>query len=167
MLANKFMQIIIAIIAVTFISSAAQAAESFTPQPIAKSERCPVCGMYPANFPHWHAQIVFKNGEHASFDAAADMFRFLNNMGKFDKKHVAADIGKIFVPAYDKSGWLDAKQAYFVAGSKVKGPMGNDLPAFSSKDEAIRFSQKSGGKPLSFEQITPEVVNSADEEHSH
>lgn len=163
---KKFSQFILALCALSFVTTAAHAAETYTPQPIAKSERCPVCGMYPANYPKWHAQIVFKDGGHASFDSAADMFRFLHNMAKYDKKHVAADIGKIFVPAYDKGRWLDARQAFFVAGSKAQGPMGNDFPAFASKDDATRFSQKSGGKPLSFEQVTPAVV-SGDNGHSH
>lgn len=167
MLVKKLVQLMVALFAVSFITTAVQATETYAPQPIVKSERCPVCGMYPANFQKWHAQIVFKDGEHSSFDSAADMFRFLNNMAEYDKKHVATDIGKIFVPAYDKGGWLDAKQAFFVAGSKVKGPMGNDLPAFASKDDAIRFSQKSGGKALSYEQITPAVVSGGEDGHSH
>jgi nitrous oxide reductase accessory protein NosL len=157
----------ILLLAGSLIATAAQATEDYAVQPIAKAERCPVCGMYPANFPQWHAQIVFKDGEHSSFDSAAELFRFLNNMAKYDKKHVAADIGKIFVPAYNKGAWLDAKQAFFVAGSKIKGPMGNDLPAFASRDEAVRFSLKSGGKTLSFEQITPAVINAGVHEHSH
>lgn len=166
-LVKKLMQFVVAQFALSFIATAVQAAEAYAPQPIAKSERCPVCGMYPANHPKWHTQIVFKEGIHSSFDSAADMSRFLNNMAKYDKKHVATDISKIYVPAYDKGGWLDGRKAFFVAGSKVKGPMGNDLPAFASKDDAIRFSQKAGGKTLSFEQITPAVVNGGDDGHSH
>lgn len=163
---NKLVQFIL-LLAGSLIAAAAQATEDYAVQPIAKAERCPVCGMYPANFPQWHAQIVFKDGEHSSFDSAAELFRFLNNMSKYDKKHVAADIGKIFVAAYNKGAWLDAKQAFFVAGSKIQGPMGNDLPAFASRDEAVRFSLKSGGKALSFEQITPAVINAGVHEHSH
>lgn len=167
MLGKKLMQFIVALFALSFIATAVQAAEAYAPQPIAKSERCPVCGMYPANYPKWHAQIVFKDGEHSSFDSAADMFRFLNNMAKYDKKHVAADIGKHFVPAYDKGGWLEAKQAFFVAGSKVKGPMGNDFLAFSSKDDATHFIQQSGGEMLSFEQALSAVISNGTEGHSH
>jgi copper chaperone NosL len=167
MLVKRLMQLIIALFAWSFIATTLQAAETYAPQPIAKSERCPVCGMFPANYPKWHAQIVFKDGEHTSFDSAAEMFRFLNNMVKFDKKHVAQDIGKIYVPAYDKGGWLDAKQAIFVAGSKAKGPMGNDFPAFSNKEDATRFIQMSGGKMLGFEQVTPTVINAVTGEHSH
>lgn len=164
---KKLMRLVVALTALSFISMAAHAGEDYAPQPIAKSERCPVCGMYPAQFPQWHAQIVFKDGEHTSFDSAAEMFRFLHNMAKYEKKHVAADIGKIFVPAYDKGAWLDAKQAFFVAGSKIQGPMGNDLPAFASKNAAVRFSKKSGGKIFSFDQVTPAVVDGSNHEHSH
>lgn len=161
------MRLVVALTALSFISMATQAGEDYAPQPIAKSERCPVCGMYPAQFPQWHAQIVFKDGSHTSFDSAAELFRFLEDMTKYDKKHVAADIGKIFVPAYNKGAWLDARQAFFVAGSKVQGPMGNDLPAFARKDEAILFSQKSGGKTFSFAQVTPAVINDSEHQHSH
>lgn len=164
---NKLLQFIVALSALSFITPAALATDDYAPQAIAKSEICPVCGMYPANFPQWHAQIVFKDGGHSSFDSAAEMFRFIHNMKKYDKKHVAADIGKYFVPAYDKGAWLDAKQAFFVAGSTAQGPMGHDLPAFASKDEAIRFSQKSGGKVFSFEQITPAVMDESHHHHSH
>lgn len=167
MFINKLMQLIIALSAFLFISTASQAVEDFAPQAIAKSERCPVCGMYPANFPQWHAQIVFKDGSHSSFDSAAELFRFLHNVAKYDKKHGAPDIGRIYVTAYEKGGWLDARQSFFVAGSKVHGPMGNDLPAFASKEGAARFSQKSGGKIYSFEQITPAVMDEGNHDHSH
>lgn len=164
---NKLMQLIIVLFAFSFISNASQAVEDLAPQAIAKSERCPVCGMYPANFPQWHAQIVFRDGTHSSFDSAAEMFRFLHNMAKYDKKHATPDIGRIYVPAYEKGGWLDARQSFFVAGSKVNGPMGSDLPAFASKKEAARFSQKSGGKIYSFEQVTPAVMDEDNHDHSH
>lgn len=167
MFVKKLVQFMVALFALSFINGAALAAENYAARPIAKTERCPVCGMYPAQFPQWHAQIVFKDGAYTSFDSAAEMFRFLDDMSKYDKKHVASDIAKIFVPAYDKGSWLDAKRAFFVAGSKIQGPMGSDLPAFSSKDEAVRFSQKSGGKALSFEQITPAAITEAEHSHSH
>lgn len=166
MLFKKSMHFIITLIILS-CTSTTHADENHTARAIAKSERCPVCGMYPANFPKWHAQIIFRDGEHASFDSAAEMFRFLHNMAKYDKKHVAVDINKIFVPEYNKGKWLDAKQAFFVAGSNAKGPMGNDLPAFASKEEAARFSQQSGGNAFNFEQITPALINEGGHQHSH
>lgn len=150
--------------ALALFSAAALGADEYAPRPIAKNERCVVCGMYPANYPKWHSQIVFKDGEHSSFDSPIEMFRFVHNMAKYDKRHSNADIGKIFVPDYEKGGWIDAKLAYFVSGSDAKGPMGNDLPAFASKEAAAGFSKKAGGEVFSFQQVTPAVVNGG---HGH
>jgi nitrous oxide reductase accessory protein NosL len=149
---------IAALFALSVFAAATQAGEEYAPKPIAKSERCPVCGMYPANYPKWHAQIVFKHGEHSSFDSPIEMFRFVHNMAKYDKRHVTADIGMIYVPDFDTGSWLEARQAFFVIGSRAKGPMGDDLPAFASKDAASGFIKNSGGEVLTFQQVTPSVV---------
>lgn len=165
MFVRRFTSFIFALFALALMATAAHAAENYAPRPIAKSDRCPVCGMYPANFPQWHAQIVFKDGEHSSFDSAADMFRFLNSMAEYDKKHVATDVGGIFVPAHDNGAWLSAKQAFFVTHSNVKGPMGDDFPAFANEEDAMRFSRKSGGNILRFDQVTPAVIDGDGHHH--
>ncbi|HEY6095061.1 MAG TPA: nitrous oxide reductase accessory protein NosL [Gallionellaceae bacterium] len=167
MQARMLPQFIVLMLAFSFSPTAVHAGEDFAPQTIAQSERCPVCGMYPARFPQWHAQIVFRDGEHTSFDSAAEVFRFLNDMAQYDSKHAAADIGKIFVPAYGTGAWLDARLSFFVAGSKAKGPMGSDFPAFASKEEAIRFTQTSGGKMLTFDQATAAVLADSSHMHTH
>lgn len=164
---KKLVAIILTIASLASGPASAQTVENIAAKPIAESERCPVCGMYPAKYSKWHAQIVFKNGEHTSFDSAAEMFRFLNNMKKYDNKHIAADIAKIFVPAYNTGDWLDAKQAFYIAGSKAKGPMGNDFPAFAKQEDANRFIQKFGGNVLGFEQVTPALLNGSHHMHSH
>jgi len=164
---KKLIAIILTIAALAAGPASAQAVENITAKPIAEAERCPVCGMYPAKYPKWHSQIVFRNSEHTSFDSAAEMFRFLNNMKKYDDKHVAADIAKIFVPAYNTGDWLDAKQAFYVAGSKARGPMGSDFPAFAKREDANRFIQKGCGSVLGFEQITPALLNGSHHRHSH
>lgn len=141
-----------------------QAGEVFAPQTITKEERCPVCGMYPANYPAWHSQIVFKDGTHSSFDSPIEMFRFVHNMAKYDKRHTAEDIGNLYVPEYEKGGWLEAKKAFFVLGSNAHGPMGSDLPAFASKEAASAFTKISGGEVLTFSQVTPAAI---DGRHGH
>ncbi len=156
---RSYLNTIAALLVMTLIGMPVLAADEYAPKPISQTERCPVCGMYPANYPKWHSQIVFKDGEHSSFDSPMDMFRFLNDMQKFDKRHGSADIGKIYVLDYEKRTWLEARRAFFVSGSSADGPMGADLPAFASKEHAIRFTKKSGGQVLSFEQITPMVIN--------
>lgn len=155
---------IIALFIMALFAASLQAGEKHAPKPISKSERCPVCGMYPAHYPKWHSQILFKDGEHSSFDSPKEMFRFVHNMAKYDKHHGAADIGMIYVPDFETGSWLEARQAFFVIGSKAKGPMGDDLPAFASKEEAAEFMKGSGGDVLTFQQVTPAVVGG---KHGH
>lgn len=150
-----FLRYFVFLWSVFLLSIPAHAADNFAPQPIAKDERCPVCGMYPANYPKWHSQIVFKDGGHASFDSATDMLSYLKAMAKYDKRHAAADIAKIYVPDHAKGGWLDARQSFFVKGSIEKGPMMDEaLPAFDTKEKAEAFARKAGGKVLRLEAIT-------------
>lgn len=151
-------------LALILLATSAQASEQFEPRPIAKSERCPVCGMYPANYPQWHSQIVFKDGQHSSFDSPIEMFRFVHNPSRYDKRHDAEAIGKIYVTDFEQGGWVDARLAYYVTGSSAKGPMGDDLPAFASKDKAAGFVKKFGGEVLTFQQVTPALINGG---HNH
>lgn len=148
------------LLVVAWLVTTVHANGDYPPQTIAKAQRCPVCGMYPANYPKWHAQIVFKNGDQAAFDSAAEMFRYINDISKYDKRHSSDDIGNIYVQNYSDGGWLLGKDAYFVIGSKVKGPMGNDLPAFANEAAAVAFIEKSGGKVMRFEQIDIAVISS-------
>ena len=142
------------------------AAEEVAAQAVAKETRCPVCGMYPARYPKWMAQVAFKDRAVQAFDSPADLFRFLHNMAKYDTKHGNADIGAIYLTDHAKGGWIEAKRAFLVAGSSARGPMNNaDLPAFDGKVAAEQFAKANGGKVLAFDQVTPEVVGGLDHEH--
>jgi len=130
----------------------------FAPRRIDKDQRCPVCHMYPIHYPKWRAEIIFKDNRMTAFDSPADLFRFYHHLRKYDQRHTVADIGAVYVTDYQRGGWVNAKQASFVLGSKVYGPMGSDLPAFAHKAEARRFAAKSGGKVLTFGEVTPMVL---------
>jgi nitrous oxide reductase accessory protein NosL len=119
--------------------------------------RCPVCGMFPANYPKWRAQATFRNGPAVEFDSPFDLFRFLGNMAKYDKQHTVADITQIMVTDYAKRTRIDARQAYYVSGSSIRGPMGPDLPAFANKADAEFLTRTSGGRVLNFDQAAREV----------
>lgn len=159
-------------IACTVIAPAApivHAADDLAPQHVADNARCPVCGMYPARYPKWMAQIVFKDSSAASFDSPFELFRFLNAMAKYDKKHRADDVGAIYVTNYGGKGWLDARKAYFVIGSKALGPMNDpNAPAFATAAAAAAFAREQGGKVLAFDDVTPELIDApADAPHDH
>lgn len=157
----------LAVLSLIFASASLIAAGQYSPQTIAKEERCLVCGMYPSNYPNWHSQIVFKDGKHSSFDSQMDMFRYLQSMTRYDKNHAENDIGAIYVVDHENKSWLDAKKAFFVSGSRINGPMGADLPAFTGKKQALDFTRKSGGNVLEFQQVTPSIVNGGSLEHMH
>ncbi|HNC99729.1 MAG TPA: nitrous oxide reductase accessory protein NosL [Myxococcota bacterium] len=157
--------IIPALLAATVIGQpiAAQA-----PQYVQRSTRCPVCGMYPYRTPQWTAQIVFNDQTASSFDSPADMFRFINNMMLFDKTHKPADIGAIWVADYTTKAWVDAKKAFYVLGSKARGPMNEpNLPAFASREAADAHVKAEGGKVLAFGDVTREVIKSLAGAHHH
>lgn len=141
----------------------APAAAAVAPQKIGKDMRCPVCGMFPARYPKWQAQVIFQHGDLRAIDSPLDLFRYLHNLPRYERQQTtqgrAAIIAAIYLTDYLKGGWVDARQAYFVAGSSARGPMNNaDLPAFNGRAAAEKFAASQGGRVLAFEEITPELL---------
>lgn len=166
--------LVVAVAALTLsapmLTPAAVAAEdvaAIPPQTISKELRCPVCGMFPARYPKWMAQVIFKDKTLRAFDSPADLFRFVHNLAKYERNSVRSREGVtvIYLTDYAKGGWVDARQAYFVAGSSARGPMNNaDLPAFNGQEAAEKFAAGKGGRVLGFEQITAELVANLEKE---
>lgn len=147
--------------AVLGMQAASAAPPSAVPDaPAIKADaRCPVCGMYPARYPRWAAQIVFSDGAVSAFESPGDLFRFLADMGKYDVRHGAGDAAMIYVTDFGAGGWLDARKAFFVSGSKTPGPMnGPDLPAFGTREAALHYAAHYGGKVLGFAEVTPQAL---------
>lgn len=139
------------------------------PRPIPADARCPVCGMYPARFPRWAAQIIFQDGSTHFFDSPVDLFIFLAEPKRFDSSRTGADAAALYVADFDTGSWLDAHQAVFVIDSAARGPMrGPDLPAFPSMETAQRFIDSRGGRALGFDHIDASVVAGLrDANHAH
>ena len=58
---------------------------------------------------------------------------------------------------------IEAKKAFYVIGSDVYGPMGNELIPFLTKDAALNFmSDHRGDKIIPFDDITPKLVMGLD-----
>jgi len=131
------------------------------PRPIPVNARCPVCGMYPARFPRWAAQTLFKDGAAHFFDSPVDLFAFLHRLDRHDKNYTLDDVAVSFVKNHVSDQWIKAQQAFFVHGSSAVGPMRDaDLPAFASRKAAEAFSRQHGGKVLTFAEITPKLIQS-------
>ncbi len=146
--------------ALPFGAGSAMAAER-QPVEVTKEMRCPVCGMYPAQYPAWRAQIIFKDNEAQVFDSPVDMFRFLLAMPMFDKRHTAAEVDAVFVTDFVGRTWVNGRTAFYVAGSDAKGPMREaNLPAFGDKAAAIAFAGQHGGRVVAFGEVTRELLRS-------
>lgn len=130
------------------------------PKVIAADVSCGKCGMYPANYPRWQSQIVFKDGSMTPFDGCKCMFNFMNSMDQYDKVHSWDDVTGVLVKDFNNGKWINAADAHFVVGSKMMGPMGKELIPFTDRAAAMKFHQEQGGNMMKYAEITPEVLKS-------
>lgn len=129
-------------------------------RPIPTDARCAVCGMYPARFPRWAAQLIFADGTAHFFDSPVDLFIFLADPRRFGSTRDAGEGAARYVANFDDGRWLDARTASFVLGSSIRGPMrGPDLPAFADAAAAQAFIARHGGRLLHFDEVDLAVVD--------
>lgn len=138
------------------------------PRPIPAAARCPVCGMYPARFPRWAAQSIFRDGAAHYFDSPINLFVFLQRVDRYDSRYAVDDVAVSFVTDFETGQWIEAQDAFFVHGSSAFGPMRDaDLPAFASREAADTLTRSRGGKVLAFTEVTPELIQSLNRSVHH
>ncbi len=138
-----------------FLLSPAVPAGAAGPVEVKQGDKCAVCGMFAAKYPHWVAQIVFLDGTYAVFDGPKDLFRYYFNFGKYNPSRTHSDISGIYVTEYYSGRLIDARKAFFVAGSDVYGPMGAELVPVEDERNAKEFLKDHKGKKiLRFGEIT-------------
>lgn len=138
------------------------------PRPIPAAARCPVCGMYPARFPRWPAQTIFKDGAAHYFDSPIDLFAFLQRVDRYNRRYTLDDVAVSYVTDFETGQWIEATNAFFVQGAGTVGPMRDaDLPAFSSFDAADSFARGRGGAVLKSAQVTPALIQSLNRNVHH
>jgi nitrous oxide reductase accessory protein NosL len=126
-------------------------------------EKCPVCGMFVAKYPDWVAEIRFRDGSRAVFDGAKDLFKFLFKVEDYGEVARRTDVEAVLVSDYYSLKPLAAKEAWFVVGSDVYGPMGHELVPFAREEEAREFHRDHHGKRIvRFAEVTPELVRALD-----
>lgn len=121
---------------------------------------CVLDGMVLKEFPGPKAQIHYAQGRPDFFCDLIEMFSillapeqkraagavFVQDMGKTDWDHPSA-------------AWIDARSAFYVAGSRKRGSMGPTFGSFSSMEDAEKFAKSEGGKVMRFAQISLDMVN--------
>jgi len=127
-------------------------------------EKCPVCGMFVVKYPAWVTGVTFADGSRAVFDGAKDLFKFLQDPGRWAPGRTRADVKSTFVTDYYDLVQLDAHAAFFVVGSDVYGPMGEELVPLAKKADAEEFlADHQGKRILRFDEVTPELLKTLDD----
>ena len=112
---------------------------------ISASDRCPVCGMYPAKRPKSATGMALGDGRCFYFCGNGCLLRTYRRsrhyLGVGDD-----DIQRMVVMDYFTGAPLDAWEALWVSGSDVVGPMGPALVALNSEQAVNSFQARHGGR---------------------
>ena len=123
-------------------------------------EKCPVCGMFVAKYPKWVGLIII-NKKRYYFDGVKDMMKYYIFDGDFP--YSRSKISTMQVTDFYTLEGIDAKDAFYVLGSDVYGPMGNELIPFKTKKAAKNFmDDHRGEKIVHFTEITDKMVMALD-----
>lgn len=132
---------------------------TLAPVEITQDTSCALDGMLLSDFPGPKAQIHYSQGPMDFFCDTTEMFSIF--LRPEQQKRVRAlyvqDMGA--ADWHEPRGhWIDARQAVYVQGSKLRGAMGPTLVSFADIDKAQAFMAEQGGKLYRFDEITPDMV---------
>lgn len=129
---------------------------------IEHGEECHLCGMLIEEQPGPKGQL-YERGVAAprKFCSTRDLFAYL-----LDPEH-RHRVQSVFVHNMavtpwdhpDDQAYVDARQAWFVAGSKRTGGMGPTLASFAERADAQAFADAYGGQLYRFDQIDLELLS--------
>lgn len=111
--------------------------------------------------PKWVAKIEVRNGKAVYFSSPKSMFEFYHRPGKWFDVGVKSerDFSKIVVTDYATLKPINAEEAFYVYGSRVTSPAGDDLIPFEHEVEAKKFlEQYSGKRILKFDEIADALI---------
>jgi nitrous oxide reductase accessory protein NosL len=115
--------------------------------------------MIVAKYPDWIAEVLYRDGTYRVFDGPKDMFIYLADLKKYEPSRHREDIVNIYVSDYYSVHPTDGYKAYYVIGSNVYGPMGDEFIPFEAETDAKEFLNDHGGeKILRFHEITPKLL---------
>jgi copper chaperone NosL len=155
----------VALVASGMLPRLARAGAAAVSVPAPKPEdTCPVCGMFVAKYPYWIATVLFKDGHADHFDGPKDFFKYLLDMKKYARGRAAEQIAVMGVTGYYETQRIDARQAVYVIGSDVLGPMGHELVPLVDEAEAKEFlGDHKGRRTLRFGEVTMALLDGLDQ----
>lgn len=145
-----------------FLLSAAGAAAPPEARP-GPNDKCPVCGMFVAKYPEFVAGVVFRDGSRAWFDGVKDLMKFYFRPAAYQPGRQPEEIAGVVVTDYYTLKQIDGREAFYVVGSDVLGPMGRELIPLASEEAAREFLKDHRGKSiLRFGELTPALIATLD-----
>lgn len=158
----RFAMLILALLLVACDSS--QNPESgHAPRTPGAADRCPVCGMAILGWPGPKGQLFLTDAaDPLFFDNTIDLMEYV-----LHPDHQAR-VGKVYVQDMsladwdqpDVAPWIDARQAWFVAGHNRMGSMGPTLASFGDKQAALAFRDQYQGEVLAYQDIDRTLLRS-------
>jgi nitrous oxide reductase accessory protein NosL len=113
--------------------------------------------MYPARYPQFNCQIVFKDGSYEAFDSAVGLLVVLLFPDNTEMK--LKPIARIYFKDYFKESWLEADKAFFVTGSEIMGPMGVEFLPVDSEQAAEELKKQEQGQDIThFKEINRQYM---------
>jgi len=126
-----------------------------------KDTDCVVRHMKVYKEPAWVAKIELQNGKKVFFSSPKSMFEFYFRPGKWFDIGVKSekDFKNILVTDFKTLKPVKAKGAFYIYGSNVTSPAGDDLVVFNSYADAEEFSKKHHGKRiLGFRDVSDALI---------
>jgi len=143
---------------------AEQIMEKPAPVHIESGDECHLCGMVITRFPGPKGEAITEKEQTTyKFCSTKDLFSWILQPENSKRKFT------VYVHDMSETEWnspldtslIDAREAFYVIGSRRKGAMGPTLASFATKTAAHAFMKEYGGEILKYDDITLELLNTA------
>lgn len=122
-------------------------------------DRCPVCGMYVIRHRKHLAGLQFKDGKTVFFCSTKCFFHAYHHWKDYFPGRKKGQIAHMWVTEYYRVKPIPAKEAFYLVGCDLIGPMGYMIvPVQDLKAAQVLKKDHHCSRILSFEEVTPEIV---------
>ncbi|MEA3373387.1 MAG: nitrous oxide reductase accessory protein NosL [Campylobacterota bacterium] len=132
------------------------------PIEVSKEKRCLIRQIKVYENPAWIAKAVTRQKKDVYFSSPKSMFEYYFNPIRWTELGAISpdDVTSVSVTDFKTLEATDARSAYFVYGSAIVGPAGDDLVPFAEQKDAEAFMKKYNGKRiLRFSEIKLSLIN--------
>jgi len=111
--------------------------------------------------PKWVGKVKTRAGKEVYFSSPKSLFEFYHRPGKWFDIGVKSerDFAEIVVTDYETLKPINAETSFFIYGSQMISPAGDDLVAIKTKERAETFSKKYNGKRIfKFDKVSDSLI---------